>query len=433
MTFTKSQRVLVCKIKEYLVNSDILWSLKISEKYFLDELNNIIWNNWKCLTRLNKNVIDWFFSLIKELKSNKNILEDHLRDVKIIKWIMNKEWVIQKIIYYTLLLFLFLDVLFFLKINPSWILGLIFYIAFAVLLSVFWLRKAFMLLGLPFNIVLISCYTPFTIVSKNIFLRDFILITLFWYLLAYLACFFWKKYHHYEIFDDEDINFSWYSWEYSSWFDLTNSVLNNNCSVELILINLTEAKNLEEKRKERLLKEQQEEKINREKIESIKKMNPYEFEVFMAEIFNYFWFKTKTTKKSGDDWIDIFLWKWEEKMAVQCKRQKWNVGTPSIRNFIWSMQFANIKKWFFVTTSNYSLETMKMIKSLNYELTLIDIWIIEQLIKAKNEWANMNQFNTILEEWMRNIESYARTNLISRQEWQEKYKYLQRKKRWRKF
>lgn len=173
-------------------------------------------------------------------------------------------------------------------------------------------------------------------------------------------------------------------------------------------------------------------KLNKEKIENIKKMDPYDFEFFIAQIFEYYWFKSKTTKKSWDDGIDIMLWKWVELMAVQCKRQKWNVWTPSIRNFIGSMQFANIKKWFFVTTGNFSLETMKMLRHANYELFLIDVGTIERLIAHKNKWWEIDKFNSIIEEWFSDIKDYTQVNRDSREEGKQKYKYLRKYNKYKK-
>ncbi len=171
-------------------------------------------------------------------------------------------------------------------------------------------------------------------------------------------------------------------------------------------------------------------KKQREETENIKNINPYDFEKLVAMIFNYYGFTSKITKKSWDNGIDIILEKAGEKSAVQCKRQVANIGTPKVREFIWSLQFARIKKWFFVTTSNYSFESVKILDTIDSDIVLINIDILEKLIFHKNIQGDPLLFEKITKEWFNSIKKYAEINLDKKEEGQEKYKYI-RKRYWK--
>jgi len=286
-----------------------------------------------------------------------------------------------------------------------------------------------------FNIFfLVITFTFFTLSTKEWIIYWFISFIISQFLGNFVDSFIREKVNYIPDHILYNYSFEWfYSYKSEPYIRFFRSmILKDAHEIELVISFLNESienqLTIQSKRHEELKLAA----INREKIENIKKMDPYDFEFFIAQIFEYYWFKSKTTKKSWDDGIDIMLWRWVELMAVQCKRQKWNVWTPSIRNFIGSMQFANIKKWFFVTTGNFSLETMKMLRHANYELFLIDIGTIERLIAHKNKWWEIDKFNSIIEEWFSDIKDYTQVNRDSREEGKQKYKYLRKYNKYKK-
>lgn len=161
----------------------------------------------------------------------------------------------------------------------------------------------------------------------------------------------------------------------------------------------------------------------KESKNNLLKMDPYDFEKLTAEVFNYFWFISKVTKWSWDHWIDINLTKNWEKYIVQCKRYNWTIGTPLMRDFIWTMQLSGINKWFFVTTWAFSSEVVKLINKNNFDIKLIDLDSLFNLITIKNDWWNINEFEMILSKWFENINNQAEQNIQNKKDWWNKYRW----------
>ncbi len=129
----------------------------------------------------------------------------------------------------------------------------------------------------------------------------------------------------------------------------------------------------------------------------LEKINPFEFEELIWKALQYFGFKTKVTRKTGDKWVDIWLEKNEEKSIVQCKRFKWKIGTPTIRDFIWTMQMNKIKSWYIITTSNFSVDSLLTVEESDYTIQLIDMDGVISMMQAMNNWEK-NKFDEILKE-----------------------------------
>lgn len=164
-------------------------------------------------------------------------------------------------------------------------------------------------------------------------------------------------------------------------------------------------------------------KKRKESKNNLLKMAPYDFEKLTAEVFNYFWFSSKVTKWSWDHWIDINLTKNWEKYIVQCKRYNWTIGTPLMRDFIWTMQLSGINKWFFVTTWAFSSEVVKLINKNNFYIKLIDLDSLFNLITIKNDWWNINEFEMILSKWFENINNQAEQNIQNKKDWWNKFRW----------
>lgn len=167
---------------------------------------------------------------------------------------------------------------------------------------------------------------------------------------------------------------------------------------------------------------------NIDKLENknyLEKINPFEFEELIWKALQYFGFKTKVTRKTGDKWVDIWLEKNEEKSIVQCKRFKWKISTPTIRDFIWTMQMNKIKSWYIVTTSSFSVDSLLTIEESDYKIQLIDMDGVISLMQAMNNWEK-NKFDDILKESTIRIWQEWNKNYKIKKDYQRKY-WLRRK------
>lgn len=162
---------------------------------------------------------------------------------------------------------------------------------------------------------------------------------------------------------------------------------------------------------------------NKSYLETI---NPFEFEKLIWKTFWYFGFKARVTKKTGDKWVDIWLENdSKEKSIVQCKRLKWKIGTPTIRDFIWTMQMHKINSWYIITTSNFSVDSLLAIEESDYKIQLIDMDGVISMIQAMNNWEK-NSFDEILNESARRIWREWNKNYQIKKDNQRKYRFKKR-------
>ena len=93
-------------------------------------------------------------------------------------------------------------------------------------------------------------------------------------------------------------------------------------------------------------------------LETLRKMEPYEFEQFVGLIFmGHGYLNVEVTKRSADGGIDIRMRKKGKRYAVQVKRyaQTNNVGRPEVQKFYGSFQGRD-DYGILVTTSDYTRE-----------------------------------------------------------------------------
>ena len=107
-------------------------------------------------------------------------------------------------------------------------------------------------------------------------------------------------------------------------------------------------------------------------LEQMKRMDPYEFEEFVALLFASEGYESQITQKSGDHGIDTFLFKKGMRYAIQSKRYKHNVSPKEVRDFLGSITALGIKKGFFVTTSSFSKQTKEWVSKNKVPIELID-------------------------------------------------------------
>lgn len=112
-------------------------------------------------------------------------------------------------------------------------------------------------------------------------------------------------------------------------------------------------------------------------------MSPYDFEKFIANLFNSFGYKTNITSKTGDYGIDVIAENNSEKIAIQCKKYQEDnkVGNQTIQMLLGAMQLRGLKadKGIVITTSRFTRQAYKQAEDNNVELW--DKNILHQKIK----------------------------------------------------
>lgn len=85
-------------------------------------------------------------------------------------------------------------------------------------------------------------------------------------------------------------------------------------------------------------------------------ISPYEFERFVADLFDRMGYTTKVTSKSGDFGVDVIAENRVEKIAIQVKRHKLSnkVGAPTVKKTLGSIHKARADKTMIITTSYFT-------------------------------------------------------------------------------
>lgn len=118
---------------------------------------------------------------------------------------------------------------------------------------------------------------------------------------------------------------------------------------------------------------------------SILKMNPRQFEIFIAELFKSNGYKTKLTKESNDGGKDVVAYKDKDKIYIECKR--WSIDNPCGRVLLQKLIGAsvgdNANKAIFITTSKYNDNAIEYAKKVSW----LELWdlndILEMLYKTE--------------------------------------------------
>lgn len=90
------------------------------------------------------------------------------------------------------------------------------------------------------------------------------------------------------------------------------------------------------------------------RLDQMHLLNPVDFENFAGYLFKSEGWRVETTKASGDEGVDLFLFKNATKAVVQCKRYKGNVGQPIIRDLYGSMMHEQASIGYAVTTGSFT-------------------------------------------------------------------------------
>lgn len=113
--------------------------------------------------------------------------------------------------------------------------------------------------------------------------------------------------------------------------------------------------NPKENRHELKLSKQDREKFQRvTRLEQMQKMDPVKFEWFVGWVYEQRGYTVHTTVTSGDEGIDLELWRSGKKVVVQCKRYKGTVGQPTVRDMYGTMHHSGARAAHVVTTGKFS-------------------------------------------------------------------------------
>lgn len=124
-------------------------------------------------------------------------------------------------------------------------------------------------------------------------------------------------------------------------------------------------------------------KVKKQKIEVLRRMEPYRFEEYVKDLLLLSGFKTaECTSRSNDGGKDIIATDNEgKKVFVECKRHEESnkIGRPLIQKFHSALIDGNADYGLFVTTSYFNENAVKYAR--NKDIRLIDARILADMIE----------------------------------------------------
>lgn len=143
----------------------------------------------------------------------------------------------------------------------------------------------------------------------------------------------------------------------------------------------------------RIKAEEEQERLRKFKnsdMDTIDKMNGYQFETFVSEILKDLGYNTVTTKKSGDFGVDIIVEKNNEKIIIQTKRYAKKVSLNAVQEISSAKSYYKIQTAWLIT-NNYFTEPAKQLAHAN-KIKLIDRnELANIIIEAKNTRENQKE------------------------------------------
>jgi restriction endonuclease Mrr len=118
-------------------------------------------------------------------------------------------------------------------------------------------------------------------------------------------------------------------------------------------------------------------------------MDPYEFEHFVADIWEQMGWETEVSSASADKGVDIIARKsrpYDQLILIQAKRYGPNstVGSPDVQQYAsLRQQYDGVDKVLIVTTNGYSRQAREIAENLNVKLIDGDglVELIEEMIR----------------------------------------------------
>ncbi|GAB2914775.1 hypothetical protein GCM10027093_61680 [Paraburkholderia jirisanensis] len=89
-------------------------------------------------------------------------------------------------------------------------------------------------------------------------------------------------------------------------------------------------------------------------------MNGYEFEKFLAEIFQTAGYDVEGTKLSGDQGADLFVSRFGKKIVIQAKNYSGSVGNAAVQEAISAKSFYGCDEAMVVTNSYFTRSAIEL-------------------------------------------------------------------------
>ncbi|HPS57040.1 MAG TPA: restriction endonuclease [Spirochaetota bacterium] len=112
--------------------------------------------------------------------------------------------------------------------------------------------------------------------------------------------------------------------------------------------------------------------------EYLQTMNPIKFEELVSYLYTQMGYETELTTATGDHGVDLFVYKDDKKIAIQCKRVISKVGEPVIRDLYGAMHDAGADAAIIVTTGSVSKQAKAWIQ--NKPIEIIELLALRKLI-----------------------------------------------------
>ena len=103
-------------------------------------------------------------------------------------------------------------------------------------------------------------------------------------------------------------------------------------------------------------------------IVKINRMGAIEFEEFVGKVFSWYGYDVETTSASGDEGVDLKLYKGSRLECVQVKHHSKPIGQPVIRDFYGSLVHFGAAKGYLVTNNTFTLQAEKFSRGKPIEL-----------------------------------------------------------------
>jgi len=102
----------------------------------------------------------------------------------------------------------------------------------------------------------------------------------------------------------------------------------------------------------------------------INSLSGFEFENFLHQLFQRMGYQVQSTKLSGDQGADLVISRYNEKIVVQAKRYKNNVGNRAVQEVVASIAHYGANKGMVVTNSQFTKSAVELARS--NQIRLID-------------------------------------------------------------
>ena len=112
--------------------------------------------------------------------------------------------------------------------------------------------------------------------------------------------------------------------------------------------------------------------------EYLQTMNPLKFEELICYLYTRMGYETELTTATGDHGVDLFVYKDDKKIAIQCKRVISKVGEPVIRDLYGAMHDSGADAAIIVTTGSVSKQAKAWIQ--NKPIEIIELLALRKLI-----------------------------------------------------